>query len=252
MPSVAIWPIDRLPSQSSVFVCSTRRWITYSWTGIPTALRKRRCSGKRSHRPPRRFSSATVRGRGCIRWATAPAADGARISLASDARTPRDGSVTVEEAGGYRRSQAIRIWPPAPMVRLHLRLQCPSDMLHLRIAHLEAIHNLHFGGSKLAGTRIMNAVSFLPQLPVADGVRRNDVDVAVHAQPAMILAALRHPMCPMRIGLDLFHDLLYLDRDWYICQIWKLQHPKSCSPGRSPRTAIRSPSPPASRKKEWC
>ena len=46
---------------------------------------------------------------------------------------------------GQRGAQVIQIRPAAPIARVYFRFERPPDVLHLRISHLETVHDLHTG-----------------------------------------------------------------------------------------------------------
>ena len=108
------------------------------------------------------------------------------------------GAVTVQKARGHSGSQAIEVQPSATVVRLHLGFPCPADVLHLGIAHLETIHDLHSAwvdagllrgqAQETHGYAHDEGCVLLPQFPAAGYIGRNDIDVTMHAQPAVILS----------------------------------------------------------------
>lgn len=84
-------------------------------------------------------------------------------------------------------------------------------------------------------------------IKLANKTRRNGSVFSIEKKHNSCINVHNGPAGP----LDFPSNLPYLDRDWYICLISSPQPPRRSSLGPSPPSAIPSPFPPASRRREW-
>src|SRR6185369_16068040 len=104
-----------------------------------------------------------------------------------------------QQVNRQRGGKPVHVEPPVRIPGFQFRLQRPADMLNLAVAHLKAIDQLHAlcFAVRLLGNGAQEILSYhydqrrvcLLHFPTARDAYRHQVDIAMHAEPAMTISA---------------------------------------------------------------